>query len=647
MQGGLLAQAFVYLSAAVISVPIAKRLGLGAVLGYLLAGVAIGPFALGLLGAQGQSVMHFAEFGVVMMLFLVGLELEPALLWRMRVPIVGLGGAQVALTAAALAALGLLLGLRPQESLAVGLILALSSTAIVLQTLQEKGLMRTAAGQSAFAVLLFQDIAVIPMLAILPLLATHARLSPEAAGEHAHTTWIAGLPGWAQTLAVLGAVGAVVALGRYGVRPLFGLIARARQRELFVASALLLVIGVALLMEQVGLSPALGTFVAGVVLADSEYRHELESDIEPFKGLLLGLFFIAVGASIDFRVIEQQPAQIAGMVVGLILVKLVLLLALGRAFKLATDQTLLLSLALAQGGEFAFVLLSFAQHSGVLTAATSGPLVVVVTLSMALTPLILMLHERLVQPRLGTREQPEPFDEPEGGRPVIIAGYGRFGQICGRLLDAEGVEHTVLEYDSDQVDLLRRFGRKVYYGDAARQDLLHAAGASQAKLLILAIDQPERALQIVHTVRAHYPHLRILARARGRLDAYDLIEAGVAHVYRETFDTAARLGCDALVMLGRRAYTAQRATRRFQRHDEALLRELAGRHRDEDFILHAKRRNAEVAQLLQRERQERHPTGHERGWDSSAMRAPLAQAPPLDDAAHEQDQDDAQDKSAR
>jgi monovalent cation:proton antiporter-2 (CPA2) family protein len=613
---GFFFSAFVYLTAAVLAVPLAKRLPLGSVLGYLLAGIVIGPFVLGLVGEEGQDVMHFAEFGVVMMLFVVGLELEPAVLWRLRLPIVGLGGSQVTVTTAVAAALGVALGVPWQEALAIGMVLAMSSTAIVLQTLDEKGLMKTGAGQSAFAVLLFQDIAVIPMLAVLPLLATH----PVAAqgGGHA-STWVVGLPGWATTLVVLGAVSAIVVGGHYILRPAFRYIARARLREVFVAAALLLVIGIALLMTKVGLSPALGTFVAGVVLASSEYRHELESDLEPFKGLLLGLFFIAVGASIDFRIIASSPGLIAGLVAALMVGKFLVLIGLARLFKLGTDQTLLFGFALAQGGEFAFVLFSFASQKGVLPVATTGPLVVVVAVSMALTPLAMLAFERFIQKRVGTKVKGEGhYDDVHGGSPVIIAGFGRFGQIAARLLEAEGIGTTVLEYDSDQVELLRRFGRKVYYGDASRYDLLKAAGADSARLLILAIDRPEKTLELVQTARKHFPHLQILARASGRVDAYDLLAEGVDRVYRETFDSALRLGTDALHLLGGRAYRAHRAALRFRRHDEALLREMAGQSRDDTYVAQVRRRNAEIEETLRRDM---HDTQHHQddGWDAESL----------------------------
>ncbi len=618
---GFFFQAFVYLTAAVISVPIAKRLGLGSVLGYLLAGVAIGPFALGLIGDEGQDVMHFAEFGVVMMLFLIGLELQPALLWRMRGPILGLGGLQVALTTAAIAGVAMAVGLGWRPALAVGLILALSSTAIVLQTLAEKGLMGTDGGRSAFSVLLFQDISVIPMLALLPLLAVSAAGHTASVGEHG-STWVEGLPAWGQTLAVLAAVAVIVIGGRFLTRPAFRLIARTRLREVFTAAALMLVIGIALLMTKVGLSPALGTFLAGVVLATSEYRHELETDIEPFKGLLLGVFFIAVGASIDFRLIASSPGLIAGLVAGLIALKLVLLLLLGRAFRLGLDQNLLFAFALAQGGEFAFVLFSFAGQHHVLGADVTAPLVAVVAVTMALTPVLLLVNEKLLQPRVGTRERDgRAADEMDESAPVIIAGYGRVGNIVGRMLTANGVEATVLDHDSDQVDLLRRFGQRVFYGDASRHDLLESAGAASAKVLIIAVDDHDTVLELVETARKHWPHLRILARATGRTEAYDLLDAGVDHVYRETFDASVRIGVDALRALGHPAYDAHRRGRAFRRHDERLLGELAPHRGDRAaYIREANRRREEMERILADDAADPTSRHHDAGWDADSLR---------------------------
>lgn len=629
MSGDFLFQAFVYLTAAVIAVPIAARLGLGSVLGYLLAGVVIGPFGLGLLGEGGEDIMHFAEFGVVMMLFLVGLELEPSLLWRLRGPILGLGGLQVVVTTGVVAAVAMALGLPWQQALAVGMILSLSSTAIVLQSLGERGQLKTAGGQASFAVLLFQDIAVIPMLALFPLLAgAAAGADAHGAEGHAATTLVAGLPPWAQTLAVLAAVAAIVLGGRYLLRPIFRAIAATRLRELFVATALLLVIGIALLMNQVGLSAALGTFLAGVVLANSEYRHELESDIEPFKGLLLGLFFLAVGASINFALILAQPLLIAGLVIGVMVAKFAILLALAKLFRLGTDAALLVALALPQVGEFAFVLFSFGLQEQVFDARVAEPLVAVVAISMALTPLLMIVYTRVLAPRLGTKERaPRPADAIDEQNAVIIAGFGGFGATVGRLLRANGIGVTVLDHDADRVEVLRRFGIKVYYGDASRYDLLIAAGAQHAKLLVLALDTPERTLQLVHTAHRHFPHLTILARAFDWQDAHDLLAAGVPHVYRETVDTSLRLGTDALRLLGFRAYQAQRAAQTFLRYDEESVRELTAQRGDHEvYTLAARQRIADLERILQTDLTD---IGELRdaGWDAESLRADMRSAP--------------------
>jgi monovalent cation:proton antiporter-2 (CPA2) family protein len=493
-------EAFVYLVAAVVVVPVAKRLGLGSVLGYLIAGALLGPAGLGLVGGDGgDDVLHFAEFGVVMMLFVVGLELEPALLWRLRAPILGLGGLQVVGTATAVAGVALALGLRWQAAVAVGLTLALSSTAIVLQTLAEKGLLKTEGGQSTFSVLLFQDIAVIPILAVFPLLAP-ARGAASGGGAAESATWVSGLPGWAHTLAVFGAVAAVVGAGRFVVRPLFRAIARTGLREMFTAAALALVVGTALLMTQVGLSPALGTFLAGVVLATSEYRHELEGDIEPFKGLLLGLFFISVGATVNFALVAARPLLVLGLVLGVVALKLVtlagLLAATRRVFGLSLDQRLLVAFALAQVGEFAFVLFSFAERERVLTTAQTAPLVAAVALSMALTPLVLLAYERVVRPRVGTREATagatRPPDAVEEGARRSSSASASSARPVGGCCGANGVPTTVLDVDSDRVELLRTLGVPVYYGDATRLELLAAAGARRARLLVIALGSPRR-----------------------------------------------------------------------------------------------------------------------------------------------------------
>ena len=613
---GFFVQALIYLATAVVAVPVARRLGLGSVLGYLLGGVVIGPFVLGWIGSEGSDVLHFAEFGVVLMLFAIGLELEPARVWRMRGPILGLGGLQVLLTTAAIAGVAHLLGLEWKAAVAVGMALALSSTAIVLQTLTEKGQMRTAGGQSAFSVLLFQDMAVIPMLAALPLLAV-AEVE-RATAEHS-TTWVSDLSAGVQVAAVLGAVAIIVLIGRYALRPVFRAIAKSGLREIFTAGALLLVIGIALLMTKVGLSPALGTFLAGVVLANSEYRHELESNLEPFKGLLLGLFFIAVGTSIDFDLIAREPWTLLGLVAALVLIKLVILFLLARLFRLGTDQGLLFTFALAQGGEFAFVLVSFARQNGVLDATVAGRLVAVVALSMALTPLLMLFSEALLVPRLGTRRAAgRDADVVEGEHRVVIAGFGRFGETVGRLLRAGGYGATVLDFDSDQVDLLRRMGMQVYYGDATRADLLEAAGAGRAELLVVAVDDPGRALRIVEMARREFPSLRILARAHGRLDAQELRALGVHHVYRETLDSALRVGRDALRSLGMPAYEAQRTAQAFRRHDEVALAELAVHRHEQHYVNLARRRIQDVEDILQAD-QRRRVEPKDAGWGIESL----------------------------
>ncbi len=572
--------AFIYLIAAVVSVPLAKRFGLGSVLGYLVAGVLIGPYVLNLVGDRSGHVMHFAEFGIVMMLFLVGLELQPGLLWQMRTKLLGLGGLQVFGTAAVIAAAGAAAGLGWRLPFSAGLILAMSSTAIVIQSLQERGQLKTPPGEAAFAVLLFQDMAVIPILALLPLLAFE-KSAPTATAEG-----FAARPGWQQTLLVVLAVGSVVFAGRNLVNPVFRAIARTGLRELFTAATLLLVIGISLVMQTVGLSAALGTFVAGVVLANSEYRHELEADIEPFKGLLLGLFFITVGANLDLALLRTQPLLIAGLVLALLTLKFVVLFVLSRVFKLATPEGLFFSFALAQGGEFAFVLFSFAVDHRVLTPIQASPLVASVALSMAVTPLLFVLNEKVVQPRVAPAQPktraPDTLDAAAQENPVIIAGFGRFGHVVGRLLRANNIGATVLDLDAEQVQIVRRLGIKVFYGDATRIDLLRAAGAARAKLIVIAIDDEGKAVELVETVQKHFPQLQIFARAVGRVHAYEFQKRGVQTFYRETLGSSLDLGVDVMRALGMRALQARRAALLFKQHDERSVRELAQYWEDDD-----------------------------------------------------------------
>lgn len=610
-------QALVFLAAAVVMVPIAKKLGLGSVLGYLLAGVLIGPAIMGFVGKEGQDILHFAEFGVVMMLFIIGLELEPEVLWKLRKSIIGLGGLQVLITGVLISAIAFVTGLPWQSSLALGMTLSLSSTAIVLQTLNEKGLMKTTGGQSSFAVLLFQDIAVIPMLAFFPLLAT---FTPETGGEHETKTLVTGLPAWLQTIVVIGSVAIIVIGGKFLVKPIFRLIAATRLRELFTATALLLVVAIAVLMTQVGLSPALGTFIAGVVLANSEYRHELQSDIDPFKGLLLGLFFIAVGASIDFNLIMEQPYLIIGLVAGLMAIKTLVLFVLGKIFKLSLDQNFLFSFGLSQVGEFAFVLFSFSLQEGVLKKEIVDIMIAVVAISMALTPLVMLINEKILAPRFGTKEKADKQEADEIGdrNPVIIAGFGHFGSTIGRFLRANGVNATYLDNNSDRVDLLRKMGFKVFYGDATREDLLRAAGAEHAKIIIIAIEPAERRLEMIETIKKHFPSLRMLVRATNRYDAYDQMNAGMLHVYRETIDTSLRLGKDALVLLGHRAYKVQRALNTFLKYDEKKLKELAAISDRDEYIITVKGNIEELERLLQADQKDT-TIEDDMGWDEETL----------------------------
>ena len=597
-------QIFVYLLAAVIAVPFAKRLGLGSVLGYLIAGIIIGPSLLGVVGA-GEEVAHIAEFGVVMMLFLIGLELRPSLLWRLRVPIVGLGGLQVLGVTTAAAGIALAAGLGWKQALAIGLIVAMSSTAIVLQSLAERDQLKLSAGQSCFSVLLFQDIAVIPILAILPLLGT----GEVAASEHGI---IAHLPPWLRALATIGTVVGLVLAGRFLLRPVFRYVAATRLREVFTEMTLL--------MGAVGLSAALGAFVAGVMLADSEYRHQLEADIEPFKGLLLGLFFITVGAGIDFTLIGARPGLIAALVAGIVLVKFVIQLPLARLFKLDWAQGTLFALALAQGGEFCFVLLAFAQGAGVLGVELVKPLTAAVALSMALTPLLFVLNDRVLQKmfrrHLPVKPEREADKIPAHDNPVILAGFGRFGHVVGRLLIANRIGCTVLENDPEQIEMLARFGLKAYYGDATRADLLHAAGAARAKLFICTLADEQETLNIVRMVQREFPHLRILARAVSRQHAYELIRAGVDDVFRETVGSALDLGVAALRGVGMRGVQALRAARLFKEVDEASVRELANYEGDESgYATRARQHGANLESVLLRDsRMQKEPVDD--AWDN-------------------------------
>ncbi|MCK9167446.1 MAG: potassium transporter [Bacteroidia bacterium] len=604
-QGNFLFQAFIYLLAAVVSVPVAKRLGLGSVLGYLLAGVIMGPFILGFIGDEGQDIMHFAEFGVVMMLFLIGLELQPAKLWRLRIPILGLGGAQVGVTTLVFTPVGIALGLPWQASLAIGLALALSSTALVMQSLAEKNLTKTIGGRNAFSVLLFQDIAVIPILAILPLLAPSNVVESLPGNSF---SWIESFPFWAKTLVVIGVFAGFFFIGKYLIRPLFHVIAKTRLTEIFTAAALLLIIGTALLMTKIGVSPALGAFMAGVMLAQSEYRHELETNILPFKGLLLGLFFISVGASLNLRLLTAEPILVFSLVGALIVLKFIILMVIGRIFKMKADSTLLFAFSLAQGGEFAFILLSFALQNNVIPSEVVEILIAVTVITMLLTPVFMLINERLIQPRFGTKEKEDEVDESGIEKnSVIIAGFGNMGSVVGRFLQANGVKATFLDIDADNVELLRKLGIKVYYGDASRRSLLQAAGAEEAELLIITLNDLDKTLAIVDTVHKYFPHLTILSRASGWESVYDIIDAGVHDVYRENFDSALHMGKDALIKLGFRAFQVSRASKRFAKHDKMALYEFAKTRHDHNSHLNKIRTHfEELEKLIQREQEDKH-----------------------------------------
>jgi len=617
-----LLQAFIFLTAGVIAVPIASRLGLGSVLGYLIAGVIIGPFALGLLNDATQ-LMHFAEFGVVMMLFLIGLELQPSLLWRMRIPILGLGGLQMLVTTAAIAGIGLFFELPWQTAVAIGLVLSLSSTAIALQILSEKHLMNAGSGKSSFAVLLFQDIAVIPIIAVLPLLAIIPPLADsntEAVIHHANDgNLIAHLPGWQQAVIIIFAVMTIILAGRFLTRPLFRFIADSKLRELFTATALMLVIGIALLMTTVGLSPALGAFTAGVVMANSEYRHELEANIDPFKALLLGLFFISVGASIDFNLLSERPLLILEIVLGLVVLKFLILLSLAALFKIPGGGRYWFSFALAQGGEFGFVLLSSSLENHVLPKATVDILTAAIALSMVLTPLLILLNEKLVIPRFKEETTPDiPEDHiEEQENPVIIAGFGRYGQIVGRLLIANDIPVTVLDHSASHIERVRRFGFKVFYGDAAREDLLHTAGAAHAKVLVIAVDDREKGNAILRMAKHNFPHLKVHTRAYDAMHYHQLKADGADYISRELFLSSLRVGEKTLLALGMRAYQAKRQALQFAKHDQATTDRL-GEHLEDSkrYVSETRQAQEEVLKILRGDRQAPR-TSEDHAWDAT------------------------------
>ncbi|MEO1259479.1 MAG: monovalent cation:proton antiporter-2 (CPA2) family protein [Bacteroidota bacterium] len=620
MTGSILFEAIIFLAGAVLCVPMAKRFGLSSVLGYLLAGILIGPFLLGFVGEEGEDILHFAEFGVVMMLFLIGLEINPKDFWKMRKTIVGMGGAQVAITMLLSQVFFLLIGFDWKIALTISMAVALSSTAITLQTLKEKGLFDTTYGASSFSVLLFQDIIVIFMLGVLPLLSN--AVPAHSTDGHGNTAnLLENLPLWLQTLAIILSVAAIVLAGRYLMVPMLRLAAKARVRELLTASALLIVLGISFLMEQVGLSPALGAFLGGVVLANSEFKHELESTLEPFKDLLLGLFFMAVGASINFMVIGESPWMVSGILLAVIVLKALVLFVVGTIFKMKLDQRLLLTVGLAQIGEFAFVLLSFAFQLNILDKGIMDMMLVVTALTMTLTPILAMVNERLVLPRFGTKEsEKRPVDHIAKIHKVILVGFGHFGSTVGRFLRANGVEATILDHDSNRVDFLRRMGFEVYYGDATRVDLLESAGIAEADILISAVDHPDTTFELVKIVQNKYPNVQLMIRARNRYDAYELLNMGVENIYRESLDTSVKLASDVLSIMGFRKYTLHRQAQNFIRLDEKALRRMASQPRHEEaYIFKAKEEIAMQEKLLEEDFARGFFTD-DHHWDSEQMR---------------------------
>lgn len=582
MENNILLAIFVLLTASVALVPLAKALGLGTVLGYLVAGILIGPYGLGLV-SDSELIRQVAEFGIVMMLFLIGLDLQPSEVWRMRNKVLGLGVTQMAVTATIIAMALLAAGFPLNAAIIVALALSMSSTAIAMQTAEQRDITRTDTGRGGLAILLVQDVAVIPILAAIPLLAaTRTPRAVEAGLEEAAKVLERPLD-WLTPLAIIGAFILAIVAGRYLVRPLLRYVARAGLREVFTAVGLALVIGAALLTQYLGLSPALGAFIGGVLLADSEYRHELESNIEPFKGLLLGLFFISVGMSIEFAVLLDQPLRLFAIVLGFVGIKLAVLFVLATIFRMHLADRLLVAILLSQAGEFAFVILQFSERAGALSSEYHGLLAVAVALSMATTPLLLLAFDRLVAPRLDARRRPaNPGDAIDEKRRIVVLGYGRFGQIVTRMLRSQGFEMTLIDDDPAQIELVRKFGVKVFYGDGSRLELLHAAGVADAELVVIAVGGRDRILSIARDMRKHFPAVTVAARAVDRGHAHELMALGVEIFERETFLSAISLGAKVLIQLGVAPIDAMHMAQAFERHDNELLQDSFAVRHDED-----------------------------------------------------------------
>lgn len=623
MTGSILFEAIVFLAGAIICVSIAKRLGLSSVIGYLLAGVLIGPYVFGFIGKEGEDILHFAEFGVVMMLFLIGLEIEPKNFWNMRKTILGMGGIQVGLTMLLSYFMFTSLGFEWKVALVFAMTVALSSTAIAMQTIKEKGLMDTTFGTSSFSILLFQDIIVIFMLGFIPLLSnTDSTASAEKHSNHANL--LETLPIGLQTFAIILSVVLIIVAGRYLIVPMLRKVAKTGVRELLIAAALLIVFGISFLMEYVGISPALGAFLGGVVLSNSEYKHELESTLEPFKNLLLGLFFMAVGASINFIVIAKNPWTIGGLLIAIVVLKVVVLFITGFVFKLKLDQKLLLTFSLAQVGEFAFVLLSFAFGLNILEQNQLDMLLVITALSMSLTPIIGIINERFILPKIGTKESVKrPMDHIAKTQKIILVGFGHFGSTIGRFLRSHGVEATILDHDSNRVDFLRKMGFEVYYGDATRLDLLESAGIAEAKIIICATNKISVSKAISKIVKDKYPHVEMMIRTKNRYDAYELLNLGHENIYRESLETSLTLAKDVLSRMGFRKYTLNRQVQNFIKYDEDSLRRLASEpKREEDYIFKA-RKELEQQEKFLNEDFKRGIVDYDNHWDSEHIRKVL------------------------
>jgi glutathione-regulated potassium-efflux system ancillary protein KefC len=581
-QHNLLYNIFIFLLAAVIAVPIAKRLGLGAIIGYLLAGIAIGPWALKLVPDE-KSIMHFAEFGVVLMLFLIGLELKPALLWRMKKTIFGLGSLQILLTSALIFIPVFLFTDNINQSIIVSSAFALSSTAVALQILNEKKLIKTSAGEASFSVLLMQDIAVVPILALVGFLGVQQSVESSDSG-------------FLNALKIIGVILAIIFIGRYVLRYIFRFIAKTNIPEIFTAFSLLIVVGIAILMDYIGLSMALGTFIAGVLLADSEYRHKIETDIEPFKGLLLGLFFISIGMSINFGVILTKPLLIIFGVLLIVLIKFLVMFSIAKPFKLLANDRFIFAFTLSQISEFAFVILAFSLTNGIINKGFSDVLTVIIALSMLTTPLLILMYFKIIAPKFNKKTEQKEFDNIDEENSVIIAGFGRFGQSIGRILHAQKYSTTILDHDANHIEIMKKFGFKVFYGDASRIDLLHSAGAAKAKIFVLAIDDPESSIKTLEVVKQNFPNLKIVARARNREHAFRLINMGVDVLSREVFESSILMAEETLKLLGMHAYEAKKIVQKFKKHDIKILKEHA-KHVDEDLETKATYANASRKQL--------------------------------------------------